>query len=29
MSAVLDSRDLRDKVLAGEMDEDEEPVETR
>ena len=28
MSAVLDFRDLRDKVLAGEMDEDEEPVET-
>ena len=26
MSAVLDFRDLRDKVLAGEMDEDEEEV---
>tara|TARA_B100000700_G_C15012827_1_gene841817 strand:- start:1391 stop:1933 length:543 start_codon:yes stop_codon:yes gene_type:complete len=28
MSAVLDFRDLRDKVLAGEMDDEEEPVET-
>ena len=28
MSAVLDFRELRDKVLAGEMDEDEEPVAT-
>jgi len=28
MSAVLDFRDLRDKVLAGEMDEEEEPVDT-
>ncbi len=28
MSAVLDFRELRDKVLAGEMDEDEEPVES-
>lgn len=27
MSAVLDFRELRDKVLAGEMEEDEEPVE--
>ena len=27
MSAVLDFRELRDKVLAGEMDEEEEPVE--
>ena len=28
MSAVLDFRELRDKVLAGEMDEDEEPTPT-
>ena len=28
MSAVLDFRELRDKVLAGEMEEDEEPVPT-
>jgi len=27
MSAVLDFRELRDKVLAGEMDEEEEPME--
>jgi hypothetical protein len=27
MSAVLDFRELRDKVLAGEMEDDEEPVE--
>jgi len=28
MSAVLDFRDLRDKVLAGEMDEEEEQVDS-